>query len=305
MTEKIRFDGQVSIITGAGGSLGRLYSLELARLGAKVVVNDLGVAVDGTGKKSTSPADKIVNEIKSLGGEAVANYDDVSTVDGGKNIIKTALDSFGKVDILINNAGIYKPIKLLEMEPNDWDQVIAVHLRAAYCVTRPAVKHMIDNNYGRILMITSGTGIYGSSGGTCYGAAKMGVIGFTKSLKEELKSFNIKINSLAPLAASRMNKKLFDSAFLNTIKPEYVAPLALYLVSNDCQVSGEFFYAGQSSFARHAIFLGPVVKIGDGITPPNLKDIKINWEKMMQSEGSIELKSRLDSIRFLHFPNKN
>jgi len=184
MTEKIRFDGQVSIITGAGGSLGRLYSLELARLGAKVVVNDLGVAVDGTGKKSTSPADKIVNEIKSLGGEAVANYDDVSTVDGGKNIIKTALDSFGKVDILINNAGIYKPIKLLEMEPNDWDQVIAVHLRAAYCVTRPAVKHMIDNNYGRILMITSGTGIYGSSGGTCYGAAKMGVIGFTKSLKE-------------------------------------------------------------------------------------------------------------------------
>ncbi len=183
--DEIRFDDRVAIITGAGGGLGRTYALELARRGAKVVVNDLGGARDGSGKGSASAADKVVEEIKKAGGEAVANYDNVATPEGGEKIVKSAVDAFGTVDIVINNAGILRDKSFLKMEPENWDAVIAVHLRGAYNVTRPAFAVMKEKGYGRIVMTTSAAGLYGNFGQTNYSSAKMALVGFMNTLKLE------------------------------------------------------------------------------------------------------------------------
>jgi NAD(P)-dependent dehydrogenase (short-subunit alcohol dehydrogenase family)/acyl dehydratase len=199
--EEIRFDGRVAIVTGGGAGLGRVYALELAKRGARVVVNDLGGARDGSGKGSTAPAAKVADEIKASGGQAVVNCDNVATVKGGENIIKTALDAFGTVDILINNAGILWDKTFLKMEPENWQGVIDVHLNGAYNVSRPAFGVMKEKGYGRILMTTSAAGLYGgygrilmttsaaglygNFGQTNYSAAKMGLVGLMNTLKLE------------------------------------------------------------------------------------------------------------------------
>ncbi|MGB4000709.1 MAG: SDR family NAD(P)-dependent oxidoreductase, partial [Desulfomonilia bacterium] len=170
---KIDFTGRVAIVTGAGAGLGRCHALELAKRGAKVVINDLGGARDGVGSDS-SAANKVVEEIKALGGEAVPNYDNVASVEGGANIVKTAVDAFGKVDILINNAGILRDKSFTKMEEENWDAVMNVHLKGAYCVSRPAFEVMRANNYGRIIMTTSGAGLFGNFGQSNYASAKMG-----------------------------------------------------------------------------------------------------------------------------------
>jgi NAD(P)-dependent dehydrogenase (short-subunit alcohol dehydrogenase family) len=201
---EIRFDDRVAIVTGAGGGLGRVYALELAKRGAKVVVNDLGGARDGSGAGSTSSADAVVQEIIAAGGEAVANYDSVATVEGGENIVKTALEHFGRVDILVNNAGILRDKSFVNMTPKMWEPVLAVHLQGAYNVTRPAFLAMRENKYGRIVMTTSAAGLYGNFGQTNYGAAKMGIVGLMNTLKLEGEKYNIKVNAVAPLAATRL-----------------------------------------------------------------------------------------------------
>ncbi len=183
--DEIRFDGRVAIVTGAGGGLGRVYALEFAKRGAKVVVNDLGGARDGSGEGSQSPAQKVVEEIKALGGEAVANYDTVATPEGGEKIVKAALDAFGTVDILINNAGILRDKSLLKMEPETWQAVLDVHLNGAYHVTKPAFAVMKEKGYGRIVMTTSAAGLYGNFGQTNYSSAKMGLVGLMNTLKLE------------------------------------------------------------------------------------------------------------------------
>ena len=183
--DEIRFDDRVAIVTGAGAGLGRLYALELARRGAKVVVNDLGGARDGAGEGSASPADKVVAEIREMGGEAVANYDSVATPGGGECIVKSAVDAFGTVDILINNAGILRDKSFLKMTPEIWNPVLDVHLHGAYHVTRPAFAIMKEKGYGRIIMTTSAAGLYGNFGQTNYSAAKMGLVGLMNSLKLE------------------------------------------------------------------------------------------------------------------------
>jgi NAD(P)-dependent dehydrogenase (short-subunit alcohol dehydrogenase family) len=167
----------VAIVTGAGGGLGRVYALELARRGAKVVVNDFGGARDGSGKGAAGPAVKVVDEIKTLGGKAVANYDNVATADGGANIVKTAVDAFGKVDILINNAGILRDKGLLKMEPENWQAVLDVHLNGAFNVTRPAFGVMREKGFGRIIMTTSAAGLYGNFGQSNYSSTKLGLVG--------------------------------------------------------------------------------------------------------------------------------
>ena len=172
----IRFDGKVAIVTGSGAGIGKAHALELAKRGAKVVVNDLGGARDGSGS-GTAAADQVVEEIKAAGGEAVANYDSVSSMEGGENIVKTAVDAFGKVDILINNAGILRDRSFLKMTEEEWDAVLAVHLKGAFCVTHPALKVMRENQYGRIVFTSSMSGLYGNFGQANYGAAKMGVVG--------------------------------------------------------------------------------------------------------------------------------
>ena len=203
----IDFTGRVAIVTGAGAGLGRCYALELAKRGAQVVVNDLGGARDGVGSGDAA-ANKVVEEIKALGGKAVPNYDNVATTAGGENIVKTALDAFGKVDIVINNAGILRDKTFAKMDGENWDIVMNVHLRGAYCVTRPAFEVMRANGYGRIVMTSSGAGLFGNFGQSNYSAAKMGLVGLMHVLKLEGAKYNIKANAIVPVAATRFTEDL-------------------------------------------------------------------------------------------------
>ncbi|HQP31843.1 MAG TPA: SDR family NAD(P)-dependent oxidoreductase, partial [Deltaproteobacteria bacterium] len=193
MSDKIDFTNRVAIVTGAGAGLGRQHALELAKRGAKVVVNDLGGSRDGVGSNDAA-AKKVAEEIKALGGIAVPNYDSVSTPEGGESIVKAAVENFGKVDILINNAGILRDKSFTNMEESNWDAVVGVHLKGAYCVTKPAFINMKANGYGRIVMTTSGAGLFGNFGQANYAAAKMGIVGLTNVLKIEGAKYNIKTN---------------------------------------------------------------------------------------------------------------
>ncbi|NOY70719.1 MAG: SDR family NAD(P)-dependent oxidoreductase [Deltaproteobacteria bacterium] len=278
--DEIRFDGRVAIITGAGGGLGKAYALELARRGAKIVVNDLGGARDGSGEGSATPAQKVVDEITAAGGEAVANYDNVATPRGGENIVKTALDAFGTVDIVINNAGILRDKSFMKMEPEHWKAVLDVHLNGAYHVTKPAFAVMREKGYGRIIMTTSAAGLYGNFGQTNYSAAKMGLAGFMNTLKLEGKKYNILVNTVAPLAASRLTEDVLPEELLEKVKPEFVAPMVLFLASDRCEVSGRIYNAGMGCFNRAAVVTGPGTTLGDGTEEPAIEDIAANLSKI-------------------------
>ena len=222
----LRFDGRVAIVTGAGGGLGRSHALLLASRGAKVVVNDLGGSFTGEGK-SASAADKVVAEIKAAGGEAVANYD---SVEDGDKIVKTAIDAFGRIDIIINNAGILRDVSFQKMTQNDWDLVYRVHVLGAFRVIHAAWNYMRDAGYGRIMNTSSASGIYGNFGQANYSMAKLGLHGFTQTLALEGKKRNIVVNTIAPIAGSRMTETVLPPALLEALKPEYVSPLVAKLV---------------------------------------------------------------------------
>jgi 3-hydroxy-3-methylglutaryl CoA synthase/NAD(P)-dependent dehydrogenase (short-subunit alcohol dehydrogenase family)/putative sterol carrier protein len=287
--EKLRFDDRVAIVTGAGAGLGRTYALELARRGAKVVVNDFGGARDGSGDGSATPADKVVEEIKAMGGEAVANYDNVATVEGGQNIVKTAVDAFGRVDILINNAGILRDKSFVKMEPESWKAVQDVHLHGAYNVTRPAMAVMRENGYGRIVMTTSAAGLYGNFGQTNYSAAKMGLVGLMNTLKLEGKKYDIKVNTIAPIAASRLTEDVMPPDLFEKCKPEYVAPMVMCLCNENCKESGAIFNAGMGYFNRAAVYTGRATQLGDAQNPPTPEQIHENWKKINSLEGAKEI----------------
>src|SRR5436305_772877 len=256
------FDGKVAIITGAGGGLGRSHSMELAKRGALIVVNDLGGSVDGTGGSETA-AQKVVDEIKSAGGEAVANYDSVATPEGGANIVKTAVDSFGRIDIIVNNAGILRDASFKNMTPDTLNPVLDVHLRGAFYVTQPAWSIMRDQGYGRIVNTASGAGVFGNFGQTNYGAAKMGLVGFTRVLAVEGAKNNIKANAIAPVAKTRMTEELLGPV-ADKLGPEYVTPVVTYLAHESCPVSGEVYSVGGGRGAR--VFIG----VTPGYTDPEL-----------------------------------
>ncbi|RPH47958.1 MAG: SDR family NAD(P)-dependent oxidoreductase [Desulfobacteraceae bacterium] len=293
---KVRFDGRVAIITGAGAGLGRVYALELAKRGAKIVVNDLGGSRDGSGTGSSSAADRVVDEIKAAGGEAVANYDNVATPEGGERIVKTALDAFGKVDILINNAGILRDKSFLKMEPENWKAVMDVHLTGAYNVTRPAFKAMRDNGFGRIVMTTSAAGLYGNFGQTNYSAAKMALVGLMNTLKLEGKKYDIKVNTIAPLAASRLTEDVMPPEIFEKSKPEFVAPMVVYLCSEECRESGAIFNSGMGYYNRAAILTGPGIKLGDAGKPPTPEQISENWNSINSMEGAKETEDANSAI---------
>ena len=276
--KEIRFDGQVAVITGAGGGLGRVYALELAKRGAKVVVNDLGGARDGSGGGSATPAQKVVEEINAFGGEAVANYDNVATPEGGENIIKTAVDTFGKVDILINNAGILRDKSFVKMTSENWQAVLDVHLNGAYHVSRPAFKIMRENGFGRIVMTTSAAGLYGNFGQTNYSSAKMGLVGLMNTLKLEGKKYDIKVNTVAPIAASRLTEDIMPPELFEKMKPEFVSPLVLLLCSKECQENGNIYNAGMGFFNRVAVVTGPGTTVGDGENPPDIETVVDNLD---------------------------
>ena len=248
----IRFDGRVAVITGAGGGLGKTYAQDLARRGASVVVNDLGGSADGTGGGS-SMADATVKEIIEAGGKAVANYDSVATPEGGKAIIQTALDNFGKVDVLVNNAGILRDKSFLKLEPAQLDAILDVHLKGAFFVTQPAFASMKDNGYGRIVMASSGAGIFGNFGQSNYGAAKMGLVGLMNVLAVEGAKYDIKVNTIAPLAKTRLTEQLLGG-LADALDPAFVTPLVTYLCSQKCELTHEIFDVGGGRYAR--VFIG-------------------------------------------------
>jgi NAD(P)-dependent dehydrogenase (short-subunit alcohol dehydrogenase family) len=263
------FDGKVAIITGAGGGLGRSHALELAKRGALIVVNDLGGSVDGEGGSHTA-AQKVVDEIKAAGGEAVPNYDSVATPEGGESIVQTAIDSFGRVDIIINNAGILRDASFKNMTKEMLEPIIDVHLKGAFYVTRPAWQLMRDQGYGRIVNTSSGAGVFGNFGQTNYGAAKMGLVGFTRVLAVEGVKSNIKANAIAPVAKTRMTEELLGPV-ADKLAPEFVTPVVTYLVHESCPVSGEVYSVGGGRVAR--VFIGVTPGYTDPeLTPESVRD---------------------------------
>jgi NAD(P)-dependent dehydrogenase (short-subunit alcohol dehydrogenase family) len=261
----IAFDGRVAIVTGAGGGLGKTYALELARRGARVVVNDLGGNPDGTGSAG-GPADTTVTEITAAGGEAVASYDSVATPEGGEAITKTALDAFGTVDIVINNAGILRDKSFANLATADLRAVIDVHLLGAFYVTQPAYRVMKEKSYGRLLFTSSAAGVFGNFGQTNYGAAKMGLVGLSNVLAVEGAKANIHSNVIAPIARSRLTEELLGP-LASAVEPDLVTPLSLYLVSEACPLTHEIFSVGGGKYSR--VFVGetPGWYAGKGVAP--------------------------------------
>ena len=233
-------DGKVAIVTGSGGGLGRSHVLAFAREGAKVVVNDLGGARDGSGSGSQM-ADQVVQEVRAAGGEAVANYDSVATLDGAHSIVQTAVDAFGRVDILVNNAGILRDKTLLKMEEAMWDVVIAVHLKGTFAVTQAAARRMVEQAQGgRIINTSSIAGLMGNFGQSNYGAAKAGIAGFTRVAALELAKHKITVNAIVPLAKTRMTEDV--PIIPNDFTPEHVSPMVVFLASDLAEgITGKFF----------------------------------------------------------------
>ena len=272
------YDGKVAIITGAGGGLGRQHALLLAKRGALVVVNDLGGNIDGTGGDA-SAAQKVVDEIKAAGGEAVADHNSVATPEGGAAIVKTAVDTFGRVDIVVNDAGILRDKSFHNMSPDLMNPVFDVHLKGAFHVTQPAWVLMREQGYGRIISTSSAAGIFGNFGQTNYGAAKLGLVGFTRVLAVEGAKYNIKANAIAPLALTRMTEDLMG-ALADKLDPSQVSPIVAWLAHEDCPVSGQVYSVGGGRIAN--VFFGET----QGYTKPghSLEDVRDNWEAIMSQK---------------------
>ena len=264
---------RVVVVTGAGGGLGREYALTLAREGACVVVNDLGGARDGTGA-GHNMADHVVAEIKEAGGRAVANYDSVADAEGAANIIKTAIDEFGKVDGVVSNAGILRDGTFHKMTSENWDAVLQVHLYGGYNVVRAAWPHFREQSYGRVVVATSTSGLFGNFGQANYGAAKLGLVGMINTLAIEGAKYNIKANAIAPIAATRMTEDILPPEVLAKLKPEYVAPVVAYLCTEEVAETGSVFIAGGGKVQRTALFENAGATFEN---PPSVDEIAAQW----------------------------
>ncbi|MFT5442139.1 MAG: NAD(P)-dependent dehydrogenase (short-subunit alcohol dehydrogenase family) [Myxococcota bacterium] len=278
----VRFDGRVAIITGAGGGLGKSHALEFAKRGAQVVVNDLGGSMDGSGAGAAA-ADVVVKEIEEAGGIAVANYDSVSTKEGGESIVATAMDNFGQVDVLVNNAGILRDRSFAKMSEEEMTLVLDVHLRGAFYVSQPAFKVMKERSYGRIVHTASAAGVFGNFGQANYGAAKMGLVGLSNVLAQEGAKANIKSNVIAPIAMTRMTTGIMGDMGLN-LDPAYVTSMVAYLSSEACELSHEIFSVGAGRYAR--VFVG----LCQGYTNSDeggvsVEEVRDNIEQIRNPEG--------------------
>jgi NAD(P)-dependent dehydrogenase (short-subunit alcohol dehydrogenase family) len=287
------FDGKVAVITGAGGGLGREHAMVLAHRGARVLINDLGGAIDGTGGDE-GPAQLAANEINDLGGIAIANGDTVATPEGGAAIVQAALEEFGRIDIVINNAGILRDKTFHNLTDDLLSPVVDVHLKGAFYVTRPAWVHMREQGYGRVINTASASGIIGNFGQANYGAAKMGLVGFTNVLAIEGRKHNIKANAIAPIARTRMTEELMGP-LADALDPSEVAPLVSYLAHEDCPVSGETFSVGGGRVAR--FFVG----LTRGWCAPghSMEDIRDNWDDIENQDGYLVPEGTADEFRLL------
>ena len=277
----VRFDNRVAIVTGAGNGLGRSHALLLASRGAKVVVNDPGAAVDGKGGAHT-PADKVVDEIKAAGGEAIANGSSVTDDAGVARMAKDAMDHWGRIDILIANAGVLRDKSFSKMEIADFEFVLDVHLMGTVKCAKAVWEIMKEQNYGRIVVTTSSSGLYGNFGQTNYGAAKLGIIGFMNTLKLEGQKNNIHVNAVAPVAGTRMTENLMPPDILKRLAPEYVTPGVVFLCSEDAP-TGAILTAGAGAFALARIYETEGVYLGEaGLSVEEVRD---NWSKIADETG--------------------
>ena len=280
----IRFDGRVAIVTGAGTGLGRCHAKALAARGAKVVVNDLGVDLEGGGR-SGAAADAVVAEIRAAGGAAVANYDTVAEPKAARRIVETALESFGTVDIVINNAGILRDKSFEKIDLADFDLVLKVHLQGSVYVTKAAWAVMKEKNYGRVVVTTSAAGLYGNFGQTNYAAAKAGLVGFMLALKEEGAKHNILANAIAPVAFTRMLATVVPKQLEQRLRPEVATAGVLYLCSEQSTASGCVLEAGDNGFA-----LARLVKSNGVMLPPDEavtpEAVAANWAAIQDLSGA-------------------
>ena len=284
----INFDNKVAIVTGAGGGLGRSHALQLAERGAKVVVNDLGGNVDGTGGSSEA-ADKVVEEIKVAGGEAISNGSSVTDKSGVNKLIEDTMSAFGRIDILINNAGVLRDKSFTKVTLDDFEFVVDVHLMGSVYCTKAVWPIMVEQNYGRIVMTSSSSGIFGNFGQSNYGAAKMGVVGLMNTLKIEGKKYNIKVNSLVPVAATRMTENLgMPDAVFESLKPETVSPAVIFMSSEDAP-DGAMISAGAGVFAKAEIVHSEGIALkGDDLNADMLAD---KWSEVSDMQNSKTLLS--------------
>ena len=277
----IRFDGKVAIVTGSGGGLGRQHALELARRGAKVVVNDLGGSMDGSGGGSDA-AKAVVEEIKALGGEALANGSSVTDDAGVALMVKHAMEAWGRIDILVANAGVLRDKSFSKMEIADFEFVLGVHLMGTVKPAKAVWEIMKEQNYGRIVCTTSSSGLYGNFGQTNYGAAKLGIIGFMNTLKLEGQKNNIHVNAIAPVAATRMTENLMPPEILERLKPEFVTPGVVFLCSEEAP-TGCILTAGAGAFALAQIVETEGVYLGEGGL--SVEEVRDNWTKITDPAG--------------------
>lgn len=292
---EIRFDGRVAVITGAGNGLGRSHALFLASRGAKVLVNDLGGTVAGTGG-SQAAADGVVAEIQAAGGEAVANYDSVATEEGGRNIIKTALDAFGTVDILINNAGNVRDKTFAKMQLDDFRSLIDVHLMGTVYCTHAAWPIMKDKGFGRIVVTSSAAGLYGNHGHTNYGTAKLAVVGFMNALKEEGKRYNITVNAIAPIAVTRMSQSAMTDAFAQVTHPEFVTAMVAWLCAPENDATGHIIQGGAGYYAKIEVREAAGTVFGTD-TIPSPEQIRDRYAEITDMSGAEPYENATASIR--------
>jgi NAD(P)-dependent dehydrogenase (short-subunit alcohol dehydrogenase family) len=267
---------RVVVVTGAGGGLGREYALTLAKEGASVVVNDLGGARDGTGAGSAM-ADQVVAEIKDAGGRAVANYDSVAEPAGAENIVKTALDEFGAIHGVVSNAGILRDGTFHKMPFENWDAVLKVHLYGGYNVIRAAWPHFREQSFGRVVVATSTSGLFGNFGQANYSAAKLGLVGLINTLAQEGAKYNIKANAVAPIAATRMTQDILPPEVFEKLTPEYVAPVVAYLCSEEVPDTASVFIVGGGKVQRAALFENEGVTFSN---VPSVDDVAAKWNEI-------------------------
>ena len=274
--------GRVVVVTGAGGGLGREHAMLFAREGAKVVVNDLGVSRDGTGS-GVVRADAVASEITDAGGEAVANYDNVATFGGGQRIIASALDAFGQIDIVVNNAGILRDKSFHKMTAEQWDDVLRVHLYGSFNVTRAAWPYMRQQQFGRVIVTTSTTGLWGNFGQANYGAAKLGMVGLINTLAVEGARYNITANAIAPLADTRMTADVLSEDVRAHLDPAFASPLIVLLASEECLDTGTVTLANGGLYARVALMQAKGVEF-DHI--PSVEELALAWDEISDMTGA-------------------
>ncbi len=297
----IDFEGQVAIVTGAGRGLGRLYALDLARRGAAVVVNDLGSTMRGDGADA-SVADQVVDEIRNAGGQAVASHDSVDSPEGGQSIVDAAVDTFERLDAVVSNAGIFNSIPFDQLSPDDWRQMLRVHLDGGFYLSQPAFKVMTKQNYGRFVFISSSAGNFGQPMEAHYAAAKTGLVGLSNVIAIEGAAHGILSNTVLPTGFSRMvtetvgdEKFLKESGFMRAIRPELVVPLVSFLASRACDFTHRNYSACARRYARVFVGLG-AGWLADAETEPTAEDILEHLDEVSATDRFIVPESIVDEV---------